>query len=397
MIHMERFGILQSAPRTPRLKDVAREAKVSISTVSAVLGGRADCYASQAVRQRVRETAQRMSYRPNPLARGMRGAATRKIGLVLGSQGDGIAARRLNAIEARAAEKGYHLLLGLHRGEPGREEEYLRTFLDERVDGVIVRPSADGDGRVLEEILAMDKPLVTLDSHLPLATPDVSIDREEGGYLQVRHLLEMGRRRLAFILTSNESPQGRVKMRGMARALREAGMNPANVPTLAYPHPLGFDASAMGEELGRRLLAEHWPLDGIAATSDSVAMGVLHVLLASGRTVPREVALIGFDDDLFAPYLPVGLSSIHQPRDEVGWSAFDLLLQQLEGGLRAVRTETGYKRVILKPHLVVRASSDPAAPGRPPSDSNEYGAIRCESFDMFWGSPKERSCSTKCN
>jgi LacI family transcriptional regulator len=327
----------------------------------------------------------------------MRGAATRKIGLVLGSQGDGIAARRLNAIEARAAEKGYHLLLGLHRGEPDREEEYLRTFLDERVDGVIVRPSAQGDGRVLEEILAMDKPLVTLDSHLPLATPDVSIDREEGGYLQVRHLLEMGRRRLAFILTSNESPQGQAKMRGMARALCEAGINPADVPTLAYPHPLGFDASAMGEELGRRLLAEHWPVDAIAATSDSVAMGLLHVLLASGRTVPQQVALIGFDDDLFAPYLAVGLSSIHQPRDEVGWAAFDLLLEQLEGGLRAVRTETGYKRVVLKPHLVARGSSDPAAQGRPRSISNEYGAIRCESFDTFWGPTMERTCSTKCN
>ncbi len=381
MIHMERSGP-QTAPRTPRLKDVAREAKVSISTVSAVLGGRADCYASEAVRQRVRETAQRMSYRPNPLARGMRGAATRKIGLVLGSQGDGIAARRLNAIEARAAEKGYHLLLGLHRGDPDREEEYLRTFLDERVDGLIMRPSAQCEGRIVEQVLAMDKPLVTLDSHLPLATPDVSIDRQKGGYLQVRHLLEIGRRRPAFVLTSHESPQGRAKLRGMARALQEAGLDARHVPTITYGQPLGFDAPAMGVELGRRLLAEHPDIDALAVASDTVAMGVLHALRAAGRAVPGDVALVGFDDDLFAPYLPVGLSSVHQPRDEVGRTAFDLLLEQLEGGLEAVRTAKGYRRIELPPHLVVRRSSDPSMDGALEIPRAPGGEPRLATFDV---------------
>ncbi|MFW6058599.1 MAG: LacI family DNA-binding transcriptional regulator [Phycisphaeraceae bacterium] len=347
------------------MTDVAREAGVSVSTASAVLGRKAHCYAAASTKQQVFDAAKRVGYRPNLLARGLRGEQTNMIGLVMyGLDRGAVPNAKLQSIEDAAWHHGYRLLIGTHKDERARLEAYIDEFLDRAVDGLIFWPMLPEDGDLVEQALAGGTAVVTMEASRSFPAPDVAIDRERGARLQVEHLLQIGRRRPAFLLTSHHGHLGQAKVRGLEGALADHGLSLSQFPVLEMPRPHGV--AAAGAQLTEQLLREGHDFDSIVTLSDDVALPAIATLLRHGRRVPEDVAVVGFDDEHAPEGMVVPLTTISQPRD-IGPIIFEQLLKNIRA---ENQDETAPARIRLAPSLIIRESTVPGAGvGRSASDN----------------------------
>lgn len=349
--------MLTQKDRTKRvtLADVARRAGVSVSTASAVLGRRPHCYASEQTKQQVIDAARHVGYRPNLLARSLRGEKTRTIGLVMfGLDVGPVGGGKLQSIEDEAWRQDYRLLIGTHKDDRARLRAYVDEFLNRAVDGLIYMPSVPEDGELIREARNAGVSVVTVEAPAEYDAPDVRVDREMGGYLQVKHLLDIGRRKLAFIFTSHRSHTGGAKVRGIERALKEAGLDLRDFPVIEDPRP-GNTAPA-GTRLTQQLLDQGAAFDGLITLSDNIAASAVTTLVRSGRRVPEDVAVVGFDDAFEPDGMMIPLTTIRQPR-QIGAPVFELLLSQIRGEDQGDRPT----RLALPPQLVVRRSTVPDA------------------------------------
>lgn len=246
-----------------------------------------------------------------------------------------------------------------------------------RVDGFIITPVRTTCTAFLSQFARSDLPIVTIDSYHDLPVPDISVDREHGGYLQVKHMIDIGRRKLAFLIPDlvkwNYTMQARV--RGYRRACQDFGMNFDDQLLIMDPHPDAISL-ALGAKLTRQALETGRDFDAIIASNDQLACGATMVLQQTGRRVPDDVAVIGFDDEPMAGQWSIPLTTIRQPR-EVGRLAVEMLIRRIEAGRLSTGDSPGRReRVLLKPSLLVRASTvvqadrakdmdNPAEPRRP--------------------------------
>ncbi len=323
------------------IREVAARAGVSVGTVSNVLNARANV-APDAV-GRVRQAIAELGYVRNDAARQLRAGRSRGIGLVVLDVGNPFFAAVARGAEARAAEGGMVVLLGSSEQDAAREESYLDLFLEQRVNGVLVSP-ADDDLAALRRVAASGIPVALVDRESAdgeLAS--VAVDDEEGGFLAVTHLLERGRRRIAFVGGPLSTRQVADRLTGARRAI--AGVPGASLEVVERPSLTVLAGRSAGEELRER---GERP-DAVFAANDLLAVGVLQAFsLLSDVRVPEDIALVGYDDIDFAAAAVVPLTSVRQPAELIGWTAVDLLLRQVSGPDAAVR---------FRPELVVRAST----------------------------------------
>ncbi len=345
------------------LQQIARECDVSVQTVSSILNQKGHLYRAQ-TRQRVQATAERLGYRPNVLARGLRGGRTQTLGLIVPGLNSGtITNAKLQSIERAAQARGYRVLIASYEADAARMLDHLRDFIGLAVDGLVCWGATESDQQIIAQARKARTPLVVIEPAEALGVPAVNVDRQWGGYLQVQHLYEIGRRKLAGLFTTSASSRTLDKVRGIEQAAAERGLelDPAlflSRQTITHSPP------ETGVQLVRQLLDAGRSFDALLTLSDGVALGAMTELLRQGVRVPEDIAVIGFDDDIFANYCIVPLTTIHQPRN-LGDDALDLLLAQIkaasepgsaptvgdgaDGGAAPVR--------VLKPHLVVRAST----------------------------------------
>lgn len=325
------------------VKDVAAAASVSVGTVSNVLN-RPDKVAPETV-ARVHAAIDRLGFVRNDAARQLRAGRSRSIGLIVLDSANPFFAEVARGAEDRAAAVGMSVLLGNSDQNPARESAYLDLFREQRVNGVLLTPH-DLGAPVLRDA---GIPLVLVDAELPGGeVPSVAVDDVEGGHLAVSHLLETGRRRIAFV-------GGPLSIRQVADRLEGARRALAAVPS-ATLEVIELDALTVlrGREAGE-MLAHRAPderPDAVFCANDLLAVGVLQGTAILGDIrVPDDLALIGYDDIDFAQSTVVPLSSIRQPAREIGATAIDLLLATL-GDLEAPA-----QNVRFRPELVVRAST----------------------------------------
>jgi LacI family transcriptional regulator len=329
------------------VKDVAVAAGVSVGTVSNVLN-RPDKVSVGTV-ARVQAAIADLGFVRNDAARQLRAGRSRSIGLVVLDVGNPFFTDVARGAENRAAESGLSVLLGNSDENTDREGTYLDLFEEQRVLGVLVTPVGDVAER-LTRLRLRGTPTVLVDRQTDdPGFSSVAVDDVAGGHLAASHLIDIGRTRLAFV-------GGPLGLRQVADRLAGARAAVAEHPSVTI-EVIDTDSltvlqgRAAGEALRSRP-AEERP-DGVFAANDLLAMGVLQALNMQGDMhVPRDVALIGYDDIAFASAAVVPLSSIRQPSVLIGYTALDLLLREADGG-----AEFAHEHIVFDPELVVRDST----------------------------------------
>lgn len=335
-----------TARRNVTLTDVARLAGVSIATASKALNGRDQVKAE--TRARVIESAERLSFQPNALARGLLAGRTGTVGLLTGDlEGRFVIPILMGAEDAFGAGR-VSVFLCDARGDAIREQYHLQALLSRRVDGLIVvgrqtdpRPS-----------LGQDLPVPVVYAYAPSQDDrDVSVvpDNVAGGRLAVEHLVACGRRRIAHISGDPSYAAARDRVTGVQAALDEAGLKLAGGSVR-----FGEWSEAWGRAATEMLLASDPTIDAIFAASDQIARGVLDILREHGRDVPGDVSVIGFDNwETFALGARPRLTSVDNNLEELGRRAAQLLFSAIDG-------DSGSGTELLPCRLVPRESTDPS-------------------------------------
>ncbi|TDC72407.1 LacI family DNA-binding transcriptional regulator [Streptomyces hainanensis] len=332
---------------TVGIKEVARQAGVSVGTVSNVIN-RPHMVADE-TRERVQSAIVELGYVRSESARQLRAGQSRIIALLVLDMANPFFVDVASGAErvARAATLG--VMLCNSAQSTSEESDYLSLFAEQRVRGVLVTP-ADMSGRNLADFRRHGIPFVLVDRVLPSAEGcSVSVDDVLGGTLAVRHLLARGHSSVAYVSGPMTLQQCQDRKEGAEAALTEAGL-PASA--LRHLEAERLDVAA-GRDAGGRLLGMADRPTAVFCANDLLALGVLQALFAAGVRVPDEVALVGYDDIEFAAAAAVPLTSVRQPAVRMGRQAAELLLEETgeEAGLHR------HQRIVLDPELIVRESS----------------------------------------
>ncbi|MDE3090130.1 MAG: LacI family DNA-binding transcriptional regulator [Chloroflexota bacterium] len=315
------------------IKDIARTAGVSHSTVSRALSN--SPLLPESTRRRIQRVAQKMGYAPNAIARGLVTRRTHTIGVIVTTIEDPFVAEVVRGIEEIAANQNYRVFLGTSHNDPTREVNLVKALREWRVDGVIVASSRVGAlyQPLLKEIgaqivLINNQNQSKRTARAKKSTVDIHsvvVDDTQGGELATRFLIAQGHRVIGYLGGPTDYAANRNRLNGYQRALAEA--NVAYDEALVQP---GTGRADSGEQV-LSFLARLPALTAVFCYNDMTAIGALSALKHHGRRVPADVSLVGFDDIPFAAYVDPPLTTIHQPKDEMGRLAMRMLLDLLDG------------------------------------------------------------------
>ena len=327
------------------IRDVAKLAQVSVSTVSLVLSQPHRVSAS--TRERVQQAVEQLQYRPNGTARDLRVRKTNTIAILLHNLSGPFYSELTRGVEEVGDALG---LTTIAAGcSANHDQGSLRLLHEGRVDGAIVLDPTISSHDLLRYARS-SLPVVVLDRRLSGDLRSdyitaVAADHESGGYLAGRHLLDQGYRRFAFIAGPVDSEDSRLRQLGFFRALQDALIDTMTIPVVHSDFTERGGTRAMAA-----LLSQGWSAEAIFVANDEMAIGALQVLEDRHLSVPGDVAVMGFDDIRLARYIMPPLSTIHQPMYELGVAA----MKQLQ---RALSGKTHIPAEVLPVTLVVRAST----------------------------------------
>jgi LacI family transcriptional regulator len=329
-----------------RLKDIAVRAGVSIMTVSKALRDAPDV--SAATKANVKVLAQQMGYVPDSAAQGLRTRTTKLLGLAVSSPTSPVFSEMVMAIEERAHELGYDILLALTRNLPEREEACIRRFIYRRVDGVFVAPvyRLGAEAAIYQELLTRRVPTVLLGHPAPFCNqfPHVESDDLLGSYSVTQHLLKLGHKRIAYFAGPAATPWAQERFEGYRRALREVGLD--------VDDQLVFQAGRTIEEgvkAATQMINESVDVTAVQAVVDFAAIGCAEVLLQQGLKIPADISIAGFGNTLLGEHFRIPLTTVGQPKYHLGTAAVEVMQQLLRGARPESRR--------LPAELIVRGST----------------------------------------
>lgn len=330
-------------PRLPRLEDVAELAGVSHQTVSRVVNNHPNV--SKATREKVEAAIAQLGYRRNTAARSLVTRRSQTIGVLGNELSQYGPANTLLGVEQAARDAGYFVSIAALR-EVSREAilDAVRHFLDQSVDGIVVIVPHVGTLAALAE-LPIGVPVVAVGSDGNEAVGGVRVDQRGGAELAVRHLIELGHRRIGHIAGPQDWIDAVARADGWRATLDSAGLDSDLMVE-------GDWSAGSGYEIGRQLAAGH-RATALFVANDQMAMGVLRAFNEAGIKVPQEVSVVGFDDQAEAAYFSPPLTTVRQDFEELGRRCMDIMLTALNG------TE-GPRTLVVEPELVLRSST--AAP-----------------------------------
>jgi len=334
------------------MRDVATLAQVSVGTVSNVLNSPERV--SDVTRQRVQDAIDKLGWVPNESARQLRAGRSRSIGMVVLDIANPFFTDVVKGAEELLYAQQYSVQIGNSDSDADRELTLLERFEQQRVGGVLFAPIEDNTERLLR-LRARGIPVVIVDrAGSGSDFCSVKVDDLAGGRLAGQHLIEQGHRRLAFVGGPSSLAQVRDRRRGLELAVEQA---PDEVSLLAVSTPtLSLEAGVNSAGEIAALPAAERPT-AVFAANDLVAIGLLQGFVTAGLRVPEDMAIIGYDDIAFAAAAAVPLSSIRQPREDIGRKSAELLTREIESadGGRPHQHEA----VRFTPQLVARRSTQP--------------------------------------
>lgn len=328
--------------RTHGIKDVAREAGVSVGTVSNVLNHPARV--SAVTTERVRRAMRDIGYVRNEAARALRAGSSRVIGLTVLDAANPFFMDVAAGVEEVANDHERTVALVNSGDDPDRERRHLEALLELRVQGLLMSP-VDASPDIIRRFTDRDIPVVFVDRNPEgVDACAVVVDDVAGGRLAGQHLVDVGRTRIAYVAGPMEITQVRHRLTGLHEGVGKA----ADVVVITA-NQLALDA---GTTASATLLDDHPDVDAIFAANDLLALGTLRTLISRGIRVPDDVAVVGYDDIAFAGGAAIPLTSVRQPRFELGRAAAGLLFDELSDGPRH-----SHRTVEFTPELVVREST----------------------------------------
>jgi DNA-binding LacI/PurR family transcriptional regulator len=346
-----RYALAMSASpgrARPTIYDVARLAGVSTATVSRALNSTGQI--APGTRAAIEAAVTQLGYRPNTIARSLVTKSTQTIALLLPDISNPFYAALVSGIQQSVLSHDHTMLLCTTEGDAQREEQYLRLLRAKQVDGALV------DGLVLPpdriaQFVQDGFPIVCLDRDIDSAAiPLVQVDNREGGRIATEHLVGLGHRRIAHVMGTRSLHISEGRLAGYYDALYSADI-PKDQELVAD----GRFTEEGGYAATRALLAARPSLTAIFAANDLSAFGVLSALAESGRRVPQDVSVVGFDDLRLSSFVTPPLTTVRQPAAEIAQLATELLI----GLTRGQTVSRMWHR--LEPSLVVRASTAQAA------------------------------------
>jgi LacI family transcriptional regulator, fructose operon transcriptional repressor len=335
---------LEKGDSLASIKDVAREAGVSIATVSRALSNKRNVRPE--LRSKILQVAEALSYQPNRVASSLRTQTSGVIGLLVSDIRNPFFTDIARAIEDVAHQNKMSLFLCNTDEDPQKELHYLNTLLAERVAGIILSPTPN-NAEQIKFILDDGIPVVTIDRRLKDAKVDcVLSDNIDTARMITNHLIERGYRRIGALIGLSAITTGHERMQGYQQSMEAHGLD-----ILAeFIMPMEQDAEAV---VNRWLTSDN-PPDAIFAGNNRMTAGAINAIKQAGLSVPDDIAVAGFDETVWMPHIGPGITVISQPTYEMGRTAMDLLLQRLSQPHRPTR------EIILRGALIERGSTQPA-------------------------------------
>lgn len=326
--------------------DVARQAQVSAATVSRVLNGRSTV--EPVLAERVLAAVDDLGYRLNAVARNLRKRQTSLWAVIISDVENPFFTSMVRGVEDVASTAGYSVVLCNSDENPEKESSYIGVALAEKMAGVIISPSSH---RVEDVNLLLDSgcPVVVVDRELNGVRGDsVLVDNEHGAAVAVHHLIDQGYERIACITGPRRVATGMQRLRGYRKALEAGGREPDEglIRIADFRERGGHDAMAS-------LLDAGTAPDAVFATNNLMTVGALKCLAERELNIPRDVAVVGFDEIPWAELVRPSITTIAQPTYEQGRTAAELLVS------RIAEPSAEPTRVTLRTELRVRASSTP--------------------------------------
>lgn len=295
------------------IREVAKLAGVSPATVSRVMNG--EVPVADDTRRRVEEAMQQLGYRPNSFARSLASNRSDCIGLVISHLAGPFMGTLMVNLEERLRLHQKSLLVASGHNELVREQESIDFLMSRRCDGLLVQSDRLHDDALVA--LAAQIPLVVINRRVPGLENQCSyVDNQQGGYLATRHLIERGHRHIACITGPRWKQDATQRLAGFHQAMEEAGLS---VPEGAVVEGTWQESS--GREAVDTLRRRGLHFTALAVGNDDMAIGAMLHLKELGLSVPEDVSLVGFDDEVYAHYVTPGLTSVHVPVDRMAQAA----------------------------------------------------------------------------
>ncbi|OTA16000.1 sucrose operon repressor ScrR [Xenorhabdus vietnamensis] len=326
------------------MKDVARLAGVSTSTVSHVIND--NRYVSESVKKKVNAAIEELNYAPSALARSLKIKQTKTIGMLVTASDNSFYSEVVRSVERNCYERGYSLILCNTEGNVIRMVRSMETLLQKRVDGLLIMCSETQ--RLSNDVLRRYPlvPMVIMDwSPFDICNDIIKDNSLQGGEIATNYLISRGFRKIACITGPRDKTPACQRLAGYRKAMEDAGLE----------IPVGYEIYSDFEFAGglssmKQLLQLPEPPEALFAGNDAMAVGAYQALHQQGLSVPDDISIIGYDDIAIASYLIPPLTTIHQSKDELGKLAIDSLLYRMDN------PESEPKQLILTPELIERSS-----------------------------------------
>lgn len=334
---------------TISIKDIAKTAGVSHSTVSRALGD--SPLVSAQTKARIQRLAREMGYSPDAQARSLVMGRTQTVGVVVTTIADPFIAEIVQVIERTARDHGYSVILASSDAQPEREIAAVEMLHSKRVDGVVVTSSRIG--ALYQDYLdRLSVPVVLVNSHSEQRGPytfSINVDNRHGACLATKHLIELGHRRIAYITGPSDHSDDLDRLVGYREALNQVGIG--FDPSLVVS---GNGRASGGESALPTLSALANPPTAVFCYNDMTAIGLMRAARQAGLEVPQKLSLVGFDDIPFASYVQPSLTTIAQPKAKMGARALEMVLDLMSD---PGSTGEGGSTFVVVGELVVRESS----------------------------------------
>ncbi|MCD8010548.1 MAG: LacI family transcriptional regulator [Lachnospiraceae bacterium] len=328
------------------IKDVAKAANVSYSTVSRALSNSPEI--SEETRARVLKVCKEMNYTTSTVARAMVVKSTKLLGVILPGGNNPFMSELAYHIDRQARARGYNIILCNSSRDPEQERELFELLIGRQVDGIILIPSGSDSYESLSQYLSK-VPSVFLGENLR-ENPEsyVSVDNTRGAYLGVEYLYRLGHRKIVYFGRRKGSNTHQLRAEGYETACRNLGLEPR-----FYNNPFSASSIKYGYQLARQFFTQERDYTAIFAASDTNALGIMQAADECGIRIPEDISLLGFDNIQYSELPRIHLTTIEQPKKMLASVAVESILDQVENDF------SGYTHHILNPTLVERESCAP--------------------------------------
>lgn len=324
------------------MKDIARLAQVSTSTVSHVING--SRFVSDEIREKVMRIVAELNYTPSAVARSLKVRETKTIGLLVTATNNPFFAEVMAGVEQYCQQHQYNLIIATTGGDAKRLQQNLQTLMHKQVDGLLLMC---GDSRFQADIeLAISLPLVVMDWWFTELNADKILENSAlGGYLATKALIDAGHRKIGIITGNLKKSVAQNRLQGYKNALSEAKI--ALNPHWIVESHFDFEGGVLGIQ---SLLTQSSRPTAVFCCSDTIAVGAYQAIQQQGLRIPQDLSIMGYDDIELARYLSPPLSTICQPKAELGKLAVEALLQRIKN------PSENYRTLVLEPTCVLRES-----------------------------------------